>query len=75
MAFSAGLATDRYDISAVRVSKDLGVKSYLVGDRCDALDLKDENGGTIHAEIVLNVHQASIRDAFADLIHWKDIEF
>jgi nicotinamidase-related amidase len=68
MVFYAWLLIDRCVSTTVRMSEDLGFKSYLLGDCCAAYDLKDENGNTIPVEIV---HTG----AFSDIVYWNDIEF
>ena len=75
LVFYAGLLTDQCISTTVRMSGDLGFKSYLIGDCCAAYELKDEKGNTIPAEIVHNVHLASINGAFADVINSYDLEF
>ena len=75
VVFYAGLLTDQCVSTTVRMSGDLGFKSYLLGDCCAAYDLEDEKGNTIPAEIVHNVHLASVNGAFADVINSSDLDF
>ena len=75
VVFYAGLLTDQCVSTTVRMSGDLGFRSYLIGDCCAAYGLKDEEGNTIPAEVVHNVHLASINGAFADIVNSNDLEF
>lgn len=73
--FFAGLLTDQCVSTTVRMSGDLGFKSYLIEDACATYDLKDMKGEKIPAEVVHNVHISSINGSFADVIISDDMEF
>lgn len=73
--FYAGLLTDQCVSTTVRMSGDLGFNTYLIEDACATYDLKDAKGETIPAEIVHNVHIASLNGAFAKVVNSGDLVF
>lgn len=75
VVFYAGLLTDQCVSTTVRMSGDLGFNSYLIEDACATYDLKDVKGKTIPAEIVHNVHLASINGSFAEVVSSDQLEF
>ncbi len=73
--FYAGIATDQCVNTTVRMSGDLGFKSYVIGDACATYDLKDASGNATPAETVHMVHLAAINGAFAETVSSADLEF
>jgi nicotinamidase-related amidase len=68
-----GITTDMCVSTTVRTGANLGYDMMLVEDACDCFDLPDGAGGTIPARRSHQVHVATLRFEFAQVITTEEI--
>lgn len=73
--YYAGLLTDQCVSSTVRMSGDLGFKSYIIEDACATYGLQNTSGKPIDVDIIHEVSLASLNGSFAKVLRSKALEF
>jgi nicotinamidase-related amidase len=68
-----GISTDMCVSTTIRVGANLGYRMVLVEDACDCFDLPDGTGGTIPARTNHDVHVATLRFEFAEVVKTQGI--
>jgi len=68
-----GISTDMCVSTTVRVGANLGYEMILVEDACDCFDLPDGAGGTIPARTSHEIHVATLRFEFAQVVGTQEI--
>ncbi len=68
-----GVSTDMCVSTTMRVGANLGYRMVLVGDASDCFDLPDGDGGVIPAETVHQVHLATLRYEFGDVVDTQEV--
>ncbi len=68
-----GISTDMCVSTTIRVGANLGYEMILVEDACDCFDLPDGAGGTIPARTSHEIHVATLRFEFANVVKTREI--
>ena len=68
-----GITTDMCVSTTVRTGANLGYEMILVEDACDCFDLPDGAGGTIPARTSHEIHVATLRFEFAQVLTTGEI--
>ena len=69
----AGMTTNHCISTTVRMSANLGYKTFLVHDAAASFDTKGMNGEVYSAELVHAVAIANLKDEFADVVSTDEV--